>query len=192
MQKFNNIRQLLALVIILASVSLAVTIMMKLSQEKKSPESLPRSSHNVDVALEKVHYTETKNGVKKWDLVADKAEYDKVKDVSRLTNIRLIVAGSPKTGDITLTADRAEYSSITREVKLQGNIMAKSVSGLGFVTGHATYSADQSRIHTPDRVRFTDGNLSVEGVGMEFMTTTKNLKIFREVTAQVGSGMVGR
>jgi LPS export ABC transporter protein LptC len=91
-------------------------------------------------------------------------------------------------GDITLTADRADYDSRSKDVKLVGNVEAKSVSGLKFTTTSVTYLAERSMIKTADRVMLSDGQLTVDGVGMELMTATKDLRIMKDVTATVTRG----
>jgi len=188
MIKRNKIRQLLALVIVLAGISLVAAILFEVYREKRPAERLSRLPKNIDVSLQKIHYTETKNGVRKWDLLADKAEYDKGKEITRLTGVRMTVNGDRTTGDIVLTADRADYLNKTRDVRLSGNIVARSGTGMAFSTGHAEYIAARSMIRTTDRVRFADGNLTVEGIGMELMTDSRSVKIVRDVTATVRSG----
>jgi LPS export ABC transporter protein LptC len=185
MIKSNKIRQLLALFIVVASLSLAVVIVLKVYREKATAELLRKLPQNIDVALRKIHFTETRDGIKKWDLVADQAEYDKGREVTHLTGVRLVVAGGRATGDITLTAGRADYYNTSRDVRLAGKVMAKSVSGMEFSTESATYIAARSVITTSSRVKFADGTLTVEGVGMELMPATKNIRVFNEVIAHI-------
>ncbi len=188
MQKLNKIRQLLALVIVVASIYLVVVIVLKVNRGKGTAAVVPPLAKNVDVSLQKIHYTETKQGVKQWDLVADKVEYDKGREIAHLAGIRLVVVGNRQTGDITLTADRGEFSNKTRDVHLAGNVIARSVSGMEFTTSQAAYRAASSMIESPARVRFTDGKLILEGVGMELKTVTKNVRILRDVTADIRPG----
>jgi len=86
----GKIRQLLALVIIAATMALAGAIALKAYRGMRLIPSLPSLPKNIDVSLQKIHYTEDKRRVKEVDLIADKAEYDKAKDVIRLTVIRLV------------------------------------------------------------------------------------------------------
>ncbi len=188
MQKLNKIRQLLALVIVVASMSLLIAIIIKVARSRGPTEVLPRLAKNVDVSLQKIHYTETKQGVKQWDLLADKVEYDKGSEVTRLAGIRLVVAGTSQTGDITLTADHGEFFNKTRDVQLAGNVVARSASGMEFTTSQAAYRTARSMIESHARVKFTDGKLTLEGVGMELMTSTKNIRILRDVTADIRPG----
>jgi len=180
----------LALVIIGAVLALAAAIALKAYRGMRSGPVLPSLPKNIDVSLQKIHYTETKGGIKKWDLVADKGEYDKVGEIVRLTGIRLEVALAGKTGGIVLTADRADYHPKTRDVELVGNVIAKSESGMQFTTGQIAYSAARSLLKTVDRVKFNDVDLAVEGVGMEFRVDTKQAKIMHEVTASYSPGKV--
>ncbi len=179
----GKIRQILAIVIIVATLAVAGAIAMKAYRGMRGGSILPSLPKNIDVSLQKIHYTETKGGVKKWDLVAEKGEYDKVKEVVLLTGIRLDVAGAGKMGEIILTADRGYYHPKGKNVDLIGNIVAKTASGMSFTTGQATYLDARSMIHSPGRVKFTDGSLTVEGRGMEFLVETKKMKIMNEVTA---------
>jgi LPS export ABC transporter protein LptC len=191
MIKTNKIRQLLALFVVLASISLAAVIVLKVYRSKGQAELLRKLPQNIDVSLQKVHFTETRNGIKKWDLVADKADYDKSREVTHLTGIRLVVAGDRATGDVTVTAERAEYYNTVKDIGLVGRVEAKSASGMEFTADSMTYVAARSLLRTPGRVRFSDGTITVEGVGMEFTPATKNVRILKDVTARTLSG-IGR
>jgi lipopolysaccharide export system protein LptC len=57
-----------------------------------------------------------------------------------------------------------------------------------FTTDRVAYVSSRSLLHTDDRVEFSDGNLNVEGVGMELMVNTRILKINKQVTASYGGG----
>lgn len=183
----KKVRLLLAVIIVLAGVSLVATIVLKVSSDKNQPPALPGLPKNVDVSLQKIHYTETRDGVKKWDLLADKAEYDRERDMTRLTGIRMVVTGEQQAGDITLTADRADYNNKSRDVKLNGRVVARSASGMEFSSPTAEYVAATGLLRSPDRVRYTDGKMTLEGVGMEMVTGTRNLKLLRDVTANIKS-----
>lgn len=186
----TKIRQLLAWVIIIAVLALAAAIALKAYRGMRSGPVLPSLPKNIDVSLQKIHYTETKGGRKKWDLLADRAEYDKAGEMVRLTGIRLEVAMAGKTGDLVLTSRQADYHTRTRDVELIGNVVAKSASGMELTTGRIAYIAADSMLKTADRVKFTDAALAVEGVGMEFMLDTKRLKIMQRVEASYTPGKV--
>ena len=188
MTKSNKIRQLLALFVILASLSLVAIIVIKIYKGRVTKQLLRKLPKNIDVSLKKIHFTETREGIKKWDLVADKAEFNKKMEVTHLTGVHLTIAAGGKMGDITLTAPRADYHNITRDVRLDGKVIAKSSSGMEFTLEDAEYIAARSVIVSSGRVRFTDGKLTMEGVGMEFKPETKNFRILTGVTASIVPG----
>jgi LPS export ABC transporter protein LptC len=185
MLKPNKIRQLLALAIIVAGGGLAATIAVKVYWEKRPGLKSGALSPTADVSLKKIRFTETKKGKKLWDLTADKAEYDREKEIARLTGVRLVVAGDGTMGDITLIADRAEYQYKSGDVQLAGHVDARSGSGMEFASDSAGYLAARSMIKAPGHVRFSDGMLTVEGVGMELATDSRRVRITHGVTARM-------
>lgn len=185
MIKANKIRQLLALFVVVTSLSITAVIVVKLYQGRGKAKLLRQLPRNIDISLQKIHLTETRDGMKKWDLVADKAEYEKKGEVTHLTNVRLVVAGNRPTGDITLTSPLADFYNISKDVRMEGKVVATSVSGMEFTSDNATYFAGRSMIVSTGRVTFTDGTLNLDGVGMEFMPASKNVRILQKVTAIV-------
>ena len=171
--------------VIATSLSIVAVIVVKLYRVRVAAELLRKLPKNIEVSLQKIHFTETRDGMKKWDLVADKADYDKKGEITHLTGVRLVVAGEHATGDITLTAPRADYHNVSKDVTMDGNIVARSASGMEFTASNATYIAARSMIVSSDRVSFTDGKLKLEGVGMEFTPQTKNVRILSKVTANI-------
>ncbi len=65
----------------------------------------------------------------------------------------------------------------------------KAFQGCIFPTDRAIYLADRSLIKSSDPIRFTDGKIELSGVGMELNTATKDLKVMKDVTAALKSGI---
>jgi LPS export ABC transporter protein LptC len=137
----------------------------------------------VDVSLQRVHYTETKQGAKRWDLSADRAEFNKQTETTSLTGVRLVLAGSASIGELQITADRADYHNGTRDVNLVGNVQGKGSKGMEFSASRVNYVAARSQLETDQRVHFVDEGLVLEGVGMEFHTQTRKFKLMKDVSA---------
>jgi lipopolysaccharide export system protein LptC len=192
MLKPNKIRQLLAFAIIFTVLSLAVTIAVKLYLGRRSADKSVRVHPTADISLQKIHYTETRKGRKQWDLLAETAEYHKDKELTHLTGVRLVVAGNTATGDLTLNADMADYHNASGDVDLAGNVRAGSVSGMEFATSSAGYRSDREVIVSSEHVRFSDGRLSVEGVGMELAVDSRRVRIGGGVTANIAPGKKGK
>lgn len=183
MHKLNNIRRFLAIAAVLASLLVIATIVFRMQKRDAPKPSVAKLPVQVDVSLQRVHYTETWEGMKRWDLSADRAEYNKQTDLTSLTGVRLLLAGDAAGGDFQLTADRADYQNGKRDVTLFGNVHGKSSKGIQFSTSRVTYVAARSQIETNERVRFTEAGLELEGVGMVFHTQTRRVKLMKDVTA---------
>lgn len=183
MHKLNNIRRFLVIVASVAALGVVGTIVYRMHQERVPSRKVPKLPLKVDVSLQRVHFTETKQGVKRWDLSANRAEYNRESDSTALLGVRLVVAGSSSTGDLQVTADRADYRNSTRDVVLSGNVLGRSASGIEFSTPRVTYVAARSQLETDQPVRFRDGGLQLAGTGMEFQTQTRRVKLMKDVSA---------
>lgn len=187
MHYFNNIRRIIAFLVIAAATYLTVAIALKVHKVKEPSDILAALPKNIDLSLQKVRYTNTKDGTTQWDLVASKVDYYNNPGIIRFTAPEMVFKSSGSAGKYTLTADKADYNKNSGDVKMVGNITASTASGMKFTTGHVEYSAKTALISTNDHVKLTDGNFSVEGNGMEIMINNKKLKVSRNVTAIIGS-----
>jgi LPS export ABC transporter protein LptC len=183
MNNFNNIKRFLGLVAVVASLLVVGTILLRMDHGMVPKLPVRKLPLQVDISLQKFHYTETKQGVKQWDLAAEKAEYNKKKDLTYLAVVRLTVAGGAKFGDLVITADRAEYHNGTRDVVLSGKVTGVSSKGIRFSASNVSYLASRSLLASEERVRFSDGGNELEGVGMEFQTQTRRFKLKKDVSA---------
>lgn len=183
MHKVNNIRRFLAIAVVLASLLVIATILFRMQKEEAPKAKVRKLPVQVDVSLQGVHYTEVKQGVKRWDLSADRAEFNKQTDTMSLTGVRLMVLGGATTGELKITADRADYKNESRNVTLIGNVQGQSSKGIKFSTSRVNYVAARSQLETGERVRFVDAGMELEGVGMEFQTQTRRLKLMKDVSA---------
>ncbi|RQW88173.1 MAG: LPS export ABC transporter periplasmic protein LptC [Geobacter sp.] len=185
MQKFNKIKQVLAFVVIAAASYLTVVIALKYHRLKSPVEMLSDLPKNIDLSLQKVHYTNTKDGVLQWDLLAHKVDYYNDSGVIRFTQAEMVLFGKGGSGKYSLVADTADYHKKSGDVKLVGNITATNESGMTFSTGHLQYSASRSLVSTADKVRLVDASMSVEGAGMELRLDTRKLRVLHNVTAVI-------
>jgi LPS export ABC transporter protein LptC len=162
-----------------------VVIAVKYHRLKEPADLLSDLPKNIDVSLQKVHYTNTKDGVLQWDLLAHKVDYFNDSKIIRFTQAEMVLFGSGGSEKYTLVAGSADYHKDSEDVKLVGNIKASNEAGLTFSTGHLEYSAAQSLVSTDDKVRLADASMVVEGTGMELRLNTRSLKVLHNVTAVI-------
>jgi LPS export ABC transporter protein LptC len=181
----RNIRFVLALLVTAAIVGIVAAISLK-GFRTTSPEPVSQQlPQNIDVALHKARFTEMRDGIPVWELVAERAEYDKSGDVAYLSDIHMVYAKSRTNGSITLTATKGEYSNASKNVRLRGQVHAVTESGMIFDTESLDYQAESSLFRTADRVDFHHERLSLAAVGMEFDAKTEKSRFFKTVDAVV-------
>lgn len=183
MHNFNNFKRFLGVLAVAASLLVIATIVFRMQREAAPRLAVRKLPVQVDVSLQKFHYTETKQGVKRWELYADRAEYNKEADTSYLTGVRMLVHGAGGVGDLEITAQRAAYRNGTRDIALMGDVRGKSSKGYGFSAPRVDYIAARSLLKTAERVRLTDIGSQLEGTGMEYQTQTRKFKLMKDVTA---------
>jgi LPS export ABC transporter protein LptC len=179
---------LLAVIIVLTSVSLTVAIILKVYRLGRPARALRRQSPSIELSLQQIHYTESEGSVKKWDLYAASADYDKERNVTRLAKIRLVFPKAGSREEMTLTADRATYDNAGKDVHLSGNVVAGDGKHLRFTTERLSYVAARSLVTTQDRIEFVDGPLTVQGTGMDLSTATGSAHVLHGVTATISPG----
>jgi LPS export ABC transporter protein LptC len=187
MQNFNKIRRILAFFVLAAATYLMVVIVLKFHRVKESDTILANLPKNIDLSLQKVHHTNTKDGTLQWDLVAQKVDYYNDTGIVRFTRPEMALNDGAKKGKYTLKADTADYYKKTGDVKLKGNVTASTETGMKFSAGHIDYVAARSLITTDDRVRLEDGRLSVQGAGLEIRVDAKKLRVLHDVNAVIGT-----
>jgi lipopolysaccharide export system protein LptC len=183
MHKVNNIRRFLAIAAVSAALLVVATVALRMHKGGSPKLSVRKLPVQVDLSLKGIHYTEEKQGVKRWDLSAERAEFNKKTDTTSLVGVRLLIAGGPGVGELEVRADRADYHNGTKDVALVGNVQGQSRKGMEFSTSRLTYVAARSQLETAEPVRFRDAGLELQGVGMQLHTQTRKFKLLKDVSA---------
>jgi LPS export ABC transporter protein LptC len=181
----RNIRLALALLVTAAIVGIVAAISLKGFRATSPGPVSQQLPQNIDVALHKARFSEMRDGTTVWELVAERAEYDKSGDVAYLSDIHMVYTKSRTNGSITLTASKGEYSNASKNVRLQGQVHVVTESGMIFDTESLDYQAESSLFRTADRVDFHHERLSLAAVGMELDAKTEKSRFFKTVDAVV-------
>lgn len=181
----RNIRFALALLVTTAIIGIVAAISFKGSRTALPEPVAKPLPQNIDVALHNARFTEMRDGVTIWELVADRAEYDKSGDVAYLSDIHMVFANTRSNGAITITATKGEYANASRNVRLRGNVHVVTESGIVFDTESLDYLAGLSRFKTSERVDFHSERLSLAAIGMELDVKTETSRFFKAIDAVV-------
>lgn len=181
----RNIRYALALLVMAAIVGIVAAISLK-GFRTAPPEPVSQQlPQNIDIALQNARFTEMREGIIVWELVAERVEYDKTGDVAYLTDIHMVYFKSRSNGSITLTASKGEYSNSSKNVRLRGKVHVVTESGMVFDTESLDYLAEPSLFRTADRVDFHQERLSLAAIGMELHAKTETSRFFKSINAVV-------
>ncbi len=187
MVSFGNIRLVLAILVTAMIIGIVVAISVKGSKQVSPPPVLQQLPQNIDVALHNARFTNIRDGRAVWELVADRAQYDKNGDVAYLSGIRMKFAKTRSSGAVTVTAARGEYQSKTRNVKLRGAVHMVSENGSTFTSESVDYLASRSLFRTADAVAFRHQRLALSARGMEMDVTDQKVRFLGAIDATLSA-----
>jgi LPS export ABC transporter protein LptC len=187
MALLGNIRLVLAIFVTTAIVGITAVVSLKGAKPAFQGAPLQQLPQNIDVALRKARFTEMRDGAALWELVADRAEYNKSGDVAYLTGVRMEFAKTRSSGAITVTAVRGEYSSKSRNVALRGAVHVETETGMSFDTESIDYQASRSVFKTAEQVSFRHQRLTLAARGMELNVKDQKARFHKAIDATVAS-----
>jgi LPS export ABC transporter protein LptC len=118
--------------------------------------------------MEQIKLTEIQEGVKKWVLTADNADYLKDKDKIYINHVWVEVFGNDpnkETDDIIITGDKGFIGVKSRDLTLEGNVHAKTAE-YEFTSDWVHYDPKTRIITAPGPVTIQGPRLYMEGKGL--------------------------
>lgn len=179
MESSVKIRILLAILVTAAIIGIVAAISLKGPRRAPMEPVRLQLPHNIDVAMHNARFAEMRNGTTIWELVAERAEYDKSGEIAYLSNIRMVFAKTRTAGAITVTASKGEYSSKSNNIKLRGAVHVTTESKASFESESIDYLAAKSQFRTADPVKFHHQRLALTALGME-LNVKDQKAIFRK------------
>lgn len=175
-----NARHLLAFLIIALSGALGFFVFQNYrgGVTEEIVASLPR---DIDLSLEEISYTETRDGIPRWTLVADSAAHSVGEGRTRIANVRMTFHDVDEQGDVTLTAREGTLRTETREVEVEGDVIVRSPQGYTFFTDRLEYRESDRRIRTEDPVRIVSETMELTGRGMLLDVEDRTFVLLRDV-----------
>jgi LPS export ABC transporter protein LptC len=185
MMKRFNVRNLLALAIILITVALTFAVIRNF--KRVAPEEILESlPGNVDLSLKQINYTETREGKRSWTLVADSAAHTVENGITRIENIHMTFYDEDM-GDVILTAERGEMQSDSRQVAVRGDVVVRNPQGYSLYTESLLYREADRMISTEEPVRMVSEKMEVTGVGMLLDVQDHTLVLLSDIQARLAA-----
>jgi len=180
----RRIKQILAAAILVPSVALVAIVLFR-QLRSSSLESVPRSSSpNVDMAMNQVRFSEMRDDAKLWELVAERADYDKEPGIVRLSNVRLETFEG-RTGGVVITSKTGTYQETKRLVTMEGDVHAVTRKGMVFDSELLEYRPATSTLLSDREVTVVDGRLKLKARGMAASLKDEQVRFLRSVNAVI-------
>ena len=171
-----SFRNLLALAILLLAGVLIVVVVRNFRGDGPVDivEQLPR---NVDLALRQVHFSETRNGVRKWAMVADSADFSAGVGVTHVEKIAMTFFDGTGKQNVTLNANSGEVQTESGGVTLIGDVVVKSVRGYTIRTERLDYDKSADVIRSTSPVRITSDWMELSGNSLRLRVQDQRLAL---------------
>jgi LPS export ABC transporter protein LptC len=161
-------------------------IVAPLHEETETPKGPATSA---DLKLDKVHYTETREGVKEWELEAICAQYFKEEGTVFFDKVKATFFG--KNGEkYVLVGEKGKFNTQTKAIEVFNGIRLSSSDGYQMRTQSLKYQAEKRELSTSDAVEITGPQLRVEGIGLIVELDRQQMKVLRQVTTTLSQAGV--
>ncbi|MBE0598795.1 MAG: LPS export ABC transporter periplasmic protein LptC [Desulfuromonadales bacterium] len=177
-------RHLLIAAILILSAALAVVVAR--NYRGPSPEEMIAAlPSNIDLSLQEISYTETRDGVRRWTLDADSAAHSAGDGITRIENIHMRFYDLDGLGDLTVTAREGEFWIDDREVEVRGDVVVTSPRGYELYTDRLRYREAERLATTESPVRMVSTTMEVTGTGMRLDLRDQTVSLLSQVRAHI-------
>lgn len=173
----------LGVAILVAVTSLGWFLWHNNSAEVFLPELIENLPQNVDLGLDRVHYSHNENGKKSWSLDAAKAAYQREAEELALTDVDLIFYDAGYFGKLHLTADTGFLRQKQEIIDIRGHVIIRAETGEEFQSDSLRYDFSRRIITTRDPVYMQGKQLELRGVGMRLDVTRGTMHLLEKVYA---------
>lgn len=180
----RRIKQVLAVAIVVPSVALVAVVVLR-QLRSTSPESVSKpSSPDVDMAMTRLRFSEMRDDAKLWELVAERADYDKEPGLVHLSAVRLETFEG-KTGGVLITSKTGSYHEAKRLVKMEGAVHAVTRKGMVLDSDMVEYRPATGTLVTDREVTVVDGRLRLKARGMDASLKDEKVRFLQQVNAVI-------
>ncbi|HEY4707690.1 MAG TPA: LPS export ABC transporter periplasmic protein LptC [Thermodesulfobacteriota bacterium] len=188
----RKIRASLKAFIVLSVLGLALLVFIHYKTQE--PPQKFKEDEKVQVKIDRIHYSGTKEGRVEWELDAMSAERSREEDLTLFKDVKITFFADDGTPYV-LTSRQGTFKEGAGEIKVTGEVKIESPKeGYTLKTDSLKYMIGTKEITTPDKVAMTSGNMDLEGVGLlvridseEFRLLSNVKAVFRN-PAVIGSG----
>ncbi len=180
----RRIRQILAVAIVAASVSIVGTIVVRNFNAEAPETPSVKNAPEIDMAMTKLRFSEMRDDAKLWELVADRADYDKEPGKVNLSGL-MLETFEQKTGGVVVTSRSGSYEESERLVKMKDQVHAVTRRGMTLDTEYIEYRPATGMLRTDLPVKVADGRLTLKAQGMQLSMNDELVTFLHNVDASI-------
>jgi len=169
-----SFRNLLALAILLLA-GVLVFVVIRNFRGAGPAEIIEQLPKNVDLSLRQVHFSETSDGVRKWTMVADSADFSAGVGMTHVENIHMTFYDGAGVETVNLRARSGEVETESGGVTLLGDVRVESVRGYTIRSERLDYDKGADVIRSASPVRITSGWMELSGGSMRLRVQDQRL-----------------
>lgn len=178
----RKIRVSLSAFIVFSTLALVVLVVIHYNTREFTQADF-KEDEKVQVRIDKIRYSGTRDGRVEWELEADTASRSKEEDLTVFENVKLTFYsrdGSP----YVLTAREGLLQEAAGVIEVSGDVLVRSLEqGYSLRTTRLNYSVGAKEITTAERVYMTSGGIDIEGSGMLVLVDTGEVRLHEKVKA---------
>jgi LPS export ABC transporter protein LptC len=146
----------------------------------KNPPS-QESASPADLKLDRLRYTETREGVKEWELEASSAQYFKEEGTIVFDNVKATFFGKNRE-TYFLEGVKGRLNTQTKAIEAFDGVKMKSSNGYQMSTRSLRYQADKRELSTADPIEMSGPDGTITGIGLIVYLEQERMKVLNQVT----------
>lgn len=167
--------------IVLSLVALTLLVVLHYRIRGKVKVTI-NEERDIEVRIEKVHYSGTKEGRLEWELIAEAATRARQGGIASFETVRFIY--HTKEGEkVTLSAPRGTYNEDTGVIDASGGVRIESDRGYTLKSPTMRYTLKSRRMTTDDPVDITSSGMDVKGIGLVVELDRGSLRLNKNIEA---------
>jgi len=143
----------------------------------------------VDVELDEIRFSETRQGVRKYLLAAASATYS-AHGISLMKRIDVKFFDANGQETMRLSADEGDLSGNNQLVNLRGDVVLIGAQGFVLKTDHLTYSKADDLLQTDATVLLESAQGILRGRGLIVAPEKERLQLLHDVSGELGGSLI--